>query len=155
MSFDKEHNTMIQQQLNNAMAEHKNRNMHAELCIEEYFRLKKNLTIAAILGSNPDIIIKENPAVIFVLQAESVYNVHTQKLIFTGGTPDGFVTHVNNTYSEYMQQMGVDVPVIGSLLSYCYGKGILVEFIDLNKMTIDDYIKQWVKDDKDTECKSD
>lgn len=154
MSFDKDNNSMLQQQLATAMADRKNRNMHAELCIEEYFRLKKNLTIAALLSANTDIVIKENPAIIFVLQSESVYNVHTQKLILSGGTPEGFISHINTTYSEYLQQMNVDTAALGSILTYCYGNGVLVEFIDLSKMTIDEYIKQWIKDDKNDKCQS-
>lgn len=106
---------------------------------EQYYQLKKHLLIAALLsvpcvqGEPP---IEESPTLIYFLLRISTYNVHTQKLLMPGGGPTGFM----DMYKQVLTEAKVDCENFEKVLWACYEGKELIEFIDLTKTTVEDYI---------------
>ena len=93
--------------------------------VNGYFQFKKNLLIQEIVCYKRNAL--EIPDIICILMAECVYNVHTDKLIISGGTPEGFYEKIKTRY-QIDSKLDKRIRILAEGLSFLLSRN-LIEFI--------------------------
>jgi hypothetical protein len=115
-----------------------------EASVEQYYMLRKNLLILEFFQIPCKHKIVEHPALVHILQRESLFNAHTGYLIVPGGDAVGFITYVKDKYGFMFPKLKVNFEVFETLVCFCESEKCILEFIDLSDTTIEDYLSQWI-----------
>ncbi len=110
--------------------------------VEGYYRFKKFAIIASIVEFDRASL--ENPDIIAILLAETLYNTYTGKLIISRGSIPQFMDHVGSIIkSGAVGSLSPKLAILKDALDNAFLNDSSVEFVDLSKMSIEDYLKKW------------
>lgn len=110
--------------------------------VENFFFFKKNLLINEILFCNRAVL--ETPNIVMLLMAESIYNVHTGKLLVAGGSAEGFKIYLQERYSTVFFKLRKRIDVLIEALIALKSRD-LIEYLPTNE-SAQSYLDRWASD---------
>lgn len=110
--------------------------------VENFFFFKKNLLINEILFCNRAVL--ETPDIVMLLMAESIYNVHTGKLLVAGGSAEGFKIYLQERYSTVFFKLRKRIDVLIEALIALKSRD-LIEYLPTNE-SAQSYLDRWASD---------
>ena len=109
--------------------------------LDSYYQFKKNLLIQEVLFYNRDAL--EIPDIVTILLLESIYNVHTGKLIIAGGSPEGFKDVVTKAFPKIDLSTMKKIDILVESLSIMDTRGIIEHIPAI--VTVEEYLKTFAE----------
>jgi hypothetical protein len=117
---------------------------HITDAINSYYAFRKNVLIGAIIHIDAPAL--ENPDTVGLLHAHSVYNSHTGRLLICFESPSAFSDYIRDKVSdEDLKRNNVPIKKVEEALVRATDEAQRVEFLDLSKMSLQDYFKSFEK----------